>query len=159
MWAMAKEYDIKGNPFNFGLDLAYGEKGEGEIRSFLEAVVSGDIEVKTDRYRNGRMVVETQQNPRGAVDSDGNKIWVQSGINVTTAKWWVYIFTLDGSFVVIATDRLKRFLKINNHKFNESTKKTFAASSDNPSRGFLVMPEQVLDLLINTDYDSGEIHE
>lgn len=151
---MAKEYDIKGNPFNFVADLAFGEKGESEIRSFLDAVVSGDIEVKTDRYRNGRMVIETQQNPRGALDASNKKVWVNSGINVTTAKWWVYIFTLDGSFVVIATDRLKRFLRINNHKFNESTKRTFAPDSDNPSRGFLIMPDEVLDLLLNPIYDS-----
>lgn len=156
---MAKEYDIKGNPFNFKADLVYGEKGEGEIRSFLETVISGDIEVKTDRYRNGRMVVETQQNPRGQKDAEGNAIWVPSGINVTTAKWWVYIFTLDGSFVVVATDRLKRYLTVNRHKFNESTKRTFAATSDNPSRGFLLMPDDVLDLLINTDYDNGGEHD
>ena len=151
---MAKEYDIKGNPFDFVADLAYGEEGEAQIRSFLDAVIHGDIEVKTDRYRNGRMVVETQQNPRGATDADGKKIWVNSGINVTTAKWWVYIFTLDGSFVVIATDRLKRYLKMNSHKFNESTKRIFAAASDNPSRGFLLMPDEVLDLLVNKIYDS-----
>lgn len=153
---MAKEYDIKGNPFNFNADLAYGEKGEGKIRSFLEDIISEDIEVKTDRYRNGRMVVETQQNPKKLIDNDGNPVWVQSGINVTTAKWWVYIFTLDGSFVVVATDRLKRFLTINNHKYNESTKRTFAAASDNPSRGFLIMQEDMLDLLLNPIYDSGE---
>lgn len=151
---MAKEYDIKGNPFDFVADLAYGEEGEAQIRSFLGAVIHGDIEVKTDRYRNGRMVVETQQNPRGITDTDGKKIWVNSGINVTTAKWWVYIFTLDGSFVVIATDRLKRYLKMNSHKFNESTKRIFAAASDNPSRGFLLMPDEVLDLLVSKIYDS-----
>lgn len=151
---MAKEYDIKGNPFDFVADLAYGEEGEAQIRSFLGAVIRGDIEVKTDRYRNGRMVVETQQNPRGVTDADGKKIWVNSGINVTTAKWWVYIFTLDGSFVVIATDRLKRYLKMNSHKFNESTKRIFAAASDNPSRGFLLMPDEVLDLLVSKIYDS-----
>ena len=153
---MAKEYDINSVSFNFLKDLAFGEKGEEEIRSFLTALSDGDFEVKTDRYRNGRMVVETQQNPRGITDKSGEKIWVSSGINVTTAKWWIYIYTLDGSFLVIATDRLKRFLRLNSDKYNEQTKRTFAATSDNPSRGFLIMPNEVLDLLTNETYDQGK---
>ena len=150
---MAKEYDIEGGRFNFSKDLAFGQQGEEEIVSFLNALSSGDFEVKTDRYRNGRMVVETQQNPRGQLGPDGNRIWVSSGINVTTSKWWIYIYTLDGSFLIISTERLRRFLRLNSKKFNESTKKTFAGSSLNPSRGFLVMPDEVIDLLTNEIYD------
>jgi hypothetical protein len=153
---MAKEYDITGVSFDFTKDLAFGEQGEAEIRSFLEALSGGDFEVKTDRYRNGRMVIETQQNPRGITDKSGEKIWVPSGVNVTTAKWWIYIYTLDGSFLIIATDRLKRFLRLNSDKYNEQTKRMFAAASDNPARGFLIMPNEVLDLLTNKLYDKGD---
>jgi hypothetical protein len=153
---MAKEYDITAVTFDFKTDLAFGEQGEDEIRSFLGALSGGDFEVKTDRYRNGRMVVETQQNPRGMTDETGNRIWVPSGINVTTAKWWIYIYTLDGSFLIIATDRLKRFLRFNSDKYNEQTKRVFAAASDNPARGFLIMPNEVIDLLTNEIYDKGE---
>jgi hypothetical protein len=32
----------------------------------------------------------------------------------------------------------------------------FAAASDNPARGFLIMPNEVLDLLTNKLYDKGE---
>ena len=147
---MAKEYDIKGNPFNFSADLAYGEKGEGKIRSFLEDIISEDIEVKTDRYRNGRMVVETQQNPKKLIDNDGNPVWVQSGINVTTAKWWVYIYCLDGAMIVISVERLKRYIAT----LPDKRIKTFAGGSNNPARGFLLLPEEVMDLMTSPEYDS-----
>ena len=153
MWAMAKEYDIKGNPFNFGLDLAYGEKGEGEIRSFLEAVVSGDIEVKTDRYRNGRMVLEMEHNPRKQQNPDGTALWKPSGLAITKAKWWVYVYTLDGSFVIVSVPRIKRYLKANKERFNKKKYHDFARASSNPSKGYLLQPEDVMDMMINTEYD------
>ena len=76
--------------YNFKNDLQYGKKGEQITKDFLEAISTGSFEVKTDRYRNGRMVVETEQNPRDTG-------WKPSGLNVTLATWWVYIYTLDGS--------------------------------------------------------------
>jgi hypothetical protein len=101
------------------------------------------------------MVVETEQNPKGAVDGDGNKIWVKSGINVTTAKWWVYIFSPEGGFVVISVARLKRFLRLNPYKYNQNTKRDFGGA-DNPAKGFLIMPNEVADLLSNKAYDVVE---
>ena len=68
---------------NWRKDLEFGHRGENLISDFLDDVSSGSFEVKSDRYRNGRMVVETQQDP-GARGT-----WVNSGINVTKAKWWV----------------------------------------------------------------------
>jgi hypothetical protein len=153
---MSSDFDIPPQKINFNQDLAYGHQGEDLIRGFLQSLNDSSFEVKTDRYRNGRMVIETQQNPRGITDKSGEKIWVPSGINVTTAKWWIYIYTLDGSFLIIATDRLKRFLRLNSDKYNEQTKRMFAAASDNPARGFLIMPNEVLDLLTNKLYDKGD---
>ena len=124
-----KEYDIPQRTFDFKKDLSFGHKGEDLITGFLDSLSDGSFEVKTDRYRNGRMVVETNQNPKAIKDGDGNPIWVSSGINVTTAKWWVYVFALDGSFVMVDTSRLKRYLRMNNKKFNESTKKLFLQKS------------------------------
>ena len=94
------------------------------------------------------MVVETQQDP-GA-----RGIWIDSGINVTKAKWWVYQYALDGAFHVISVNRLKRYLRSNSHKFNESTKKLFASGTENPAKGFLIYPEDVIDMLTNPDYDA-----
>jgi hypothetical protein len=128
---------------NFKKDLAYGEEGEQIVQQFLVALEQGSFEVKRDRYRNGRMVVETNQNPR-------NEGWKKSGINVTEAAWWVYIFS-DDAFVVVGVNRLKNFLRRNG--YNEEAKRLFAGTSDNPAKGFLLMPEHVQDLLINDLYD------
>jgi len=147
-----KEYDLPQRVFDWKTDLSFGLKGEGLVSGFLDAMSSGSFEVKTDRYRNGRMVVETNQNPRGKVDENGEQVWVPSGINVTTAKWWVYVFSIGGAFVVVDTERLKRYLRINRHKFNESTKRSLGGE-DNPARGFLLMANDVKDLLTNEDYD------
>jgi hypothetical protein len=137
---------------DFAADLAFGHVGEDYVRKFLSAITTGDYEVKTDRYRNGRMVIETNQNPRGLLNSDGERVWVTSGINVTTAKWWVYIFSIDGAFLVLDVERVKRFLRFNRDKFNESTKINLG-SLDNPARGFLLYPNHVSDLMTNPNYD------
>lgn len=132
--------------FVFKDDLAYGHQGEEYFSSILDALASGSYEIKTDRYRNGRMVVETNQNPQNAG-------WKLSGINVTKADWWVYVYSMDGGVVVISVERLKRYLKMNKNIWNETTKSIFAESSDNPSKGFLLQQEHVMDMLINKCYD------
>lgn len=149
-----KEYDIDLKKFDFKTDLEYGEKGEAHVMSFIESLRDSQIEVKTDRYRNGKMVVETQQCPGAVKDENGIYIWKQSGINVTTAKWWVYIYGLDnGAFIAVPVDRLKRYLKAKKNIFCESKKRIFAPDSDNPAKGFLLLPNHVMDMLYNTAYD------
>lgn len=148
-----KEFDIPVNSFNFAQDLVFGEKGEKFIHDFYQAVIQGSAEVKTDRYRNGRMVVETNQNPRRETDVFGHPIWQNSGINVTKADWWIYVYGLSQSFVVVAVPRLKRFLRANREVFNQTTKRVFAESSDNPAMGFLLEPNQVMEMLYSKEYD------
>lgn len=152
---MTSAFDIPAKVFNFRKDLSYGESGEELVKSFFEMLSDGAFEVKSDRYRNGRMVIETDQNPRGALDENGNKIWVKSGINVTTAKWWVYIYAMDGSFVVISVERLKRFLRKNQDKFNQNTKRDFGGE-DNPAKGFLVYPDDVMQMMHDRQYDEEQ---
>lgn len=148
-----KEFDIGKKTFDFAADLSFGHSGEEFVKRFYEAVIQGSAEVKTDRYRNGRMVVETQQNPRRETDVFGYPLWKPSGINVTKADWWIYTYCLEQSFVVVSVSRLKQFLRMNKETFNESTKRTFAESSDNPARGFLLEPEQVMEMLYSKRYD------
>lgn len=152
MPSINRGFDISSSRFDFKKDLEYGKEGEDLISSFLEQMSLSDFEVKSDRKRNGRMFVETNQNPKGVLDNNGERVWVKSGINVTTAKWWVYIFSPDGAFVIVAVRRLKNYLNSNRHIFNESTKKD-AGGADNPARGFLLYPEHVKDLLTNSVYD------
>ena len=138
---MSSAYDIR-KP-NFQNDLKYGQEGEALIQQFLEDISSGHIEVKTDRYRNGRMVVEVSQNPKG-------RGWKPSGVMVTQAKWWVYQYNLDGAFTLVSVDRLKRYIEVNKDKMEL---RTFGTKGDNHTRGYLLMPEDVTDLLINAEYD------
>jgi hypothetical protein len=147
------KFDIPSNNFNFDDDLSFGHLGEEMVKQFYEQVIQGNAEIKTDRYRNGRMVVETQQNPRRACDATGAAIWVNSGINVTDARWWIYVFALEQAMVIVNTQRLRNYLRAKPDRFNESTKRIFAKSSDNPAKGFLLEPEDVSDLLINPSFD------
>jgi hypothetical protein len=87
------------------------------------------------------MVVEIEQNPN-------KKGWKPSGLMVTKAKWWIYLFS-DDAFVAVEVDRLKKYLTIN----DKLEKKTFAAYSNNPTRGFLLYPEHVSDLTSSEKYD------
>lgn len=134
------DHDLIGPDFK--KDLEYGEEGELIIHGFLAALSDGSFEVKRDRYRNGRMVVETEQSPR-------HEGWKPSGLKTTKAAWWVYIFSDDG-FVIVSTDRLKKFVKTN---FSTDDKRIFAAGSDNPAKGYLLMEHHVQDLLTNPEYD------
>lgn len=154
---MTKEYDIDLKKFDFSSDLQYGEKGESLFVSFIESLQNSLVEVKTDRYRNGKMVVETHQCPGAVKDENGLYVWKPSGINVTTAKWWVYIYGVEnGSFVTVPVIRLKRYLKSRPSVFCEIKKRIFAEESDNPSKGYLLTPHQVMDMLYKKEFDALE---
>ena len=148
---MSSKFDIPARNFDFASDLKFGQQSENDISDFLDVLSDGSFEVKTDRYRNGRMFVETDQNPKGLQDQDNKSIWKKSGINVTEAKWWVYVFSPKQGFVIVDVDRLKRYLRLNKDKFNESTKTSVGGG--NPARGFLLMAEDVKDLLTKELYD------
>ena len=139
-------FDLPKRKFDFQEDLRYGKKGEDLVTGFLDAMSSGSFEVKTDRYRNGRMVIEMEQNPRR------KGIWQPSGLAVTEAKWWVYVYTLDGSFVIIEVDRIRRYIKAKG--LTAKDYHDFARASNNPSRGFLLEPAQVMDIMTNPEYDN-----
>ena len=136
------EYNPK---FDFKTDLTYGHEGEQNLIDFFNDFNSGTVEVKADRYRNGRMAVETQQKP-----SLGE--WKDSGINVTSAKWWAYRFA-PNSYVLVSVQRLKNYLR---HNYDRLEKRDFAPNSDNPARGFLLLPHNVQDLQTSELYDEKE---
>lgn len=147
------DWDIPASHFNFYRDLDYGKQGEKLVQSFLDSLSGGAFEVKTDRYRNGRMAIEAEQNPRRRKDEEGNQLWQPSGINVTKARWWVYVYTLNdkhGAFMVVSVKRLKKYIKKNKKQLKFMD---FAKRSDNPARGYIIEPEQVMDMMINPAYD------
>jgi hypothetical protein len=147
------DWDIPASNFNFKKDLQYGQQGEKFVQSFLDSLSGGAFEVKTDRYRNGRMAVEVEQNPYRKTDEEGVQVWKPSGINVTKARWWVYVYTLDGkegAFAVISVKRLKKYIKKNKKNLKMMD---FAKRSSNPARGWIIEPEQVMDMMYNELYD------
>ena len=150
---MNSDWDIPAQRFNFRRDLAFGKSGEKLVNSFLKVMDGGAFEVKTDRYRNGRMAVEVMQNPRRERDEQGNQKWKTSGLMVTKAKWWVYVFTLDGdegAFVIVSVKRLKKYITKNKKTLEM---RDFAKNSDNPARGYILEPTDVTALLISPEYD------
>ena len=131
------------NPqFDFVTDLEYGQQGEQNIIGFFESFNAGAVEVKADRYRNGRMAVETHQKPAGGD-------WKPSGINVTTADWWAYRFAPD-AFVMVSVPRLKNYLRVNKDTLQ---KRMFAPDSNNPAQGYLLFPQHIQELLTSERYD------
>lgn len=134
------KYKARRQP-DWSTDLKIGKSGERIFQNFLDLLDEQKFEVKYDQYRNGRLVVEVEQNPRG-------KGWKPSGLMVTEAKYWIYIFSPD-AFIAVEVDRLKRYLEIN----KDIELKTFAPNSDNPARGYLLYPEDVSKLLSSDLYD------
>ena len=142
-------FDKDGEPYrkpNFSADLDFGLQAEG----FVMKVWESRWEVKADRYRNGRMIVETHQWAQRKTDDAGEPIWKPSGINVTSADWWVYVYGLHESFVVVSVDRLKKFILANMERLEG---KQLAEHSDNPAIGFLLEPEDVMRLLYDKRWD------
>jgi hypothetical protein len=92
-------------------------------------------------YRNGRMVVEIAQNPN-------KKGWKPSGLATTGAKYWLYMFSND-AFIIIEVARLQKYLDIN----DQIPVKEFAKFSNNPTKGYLLYPEDVSKLLASELYD------
>jgi hypothetical protein len=88
------------------------------------------------------MVVEIAQNPN-------KKGWKPSGLATTKAKYWVYMFS-DDAFIIVEVDRLNRYLDIN----DQIPVKEFAKFSNNPTKGYLLYPEDVSKLLASEVYDA-----
>lgn len=133
-------HDIK--QFDFTKDLAFGHEGEELVTQFLQDLSQGTFEVKYDRFRNGRIFVEYEQNPR-------NTGWKPSGIAVTKARWLVYLFA-PTAFCILEVPRLKRYLK---HNVANLRQLVAAPDSDNPAKGFLLYPDQVRELMTSSTYD------
>jgi hypothetical protein len=132
------------NPqFDFKVDLAYGQGAEAELVAFFNSVQGSKVEVKADRYRNGKMTIETQ-----CMNDNGE--WCQSGINVTKAEWWAYRYA-PGAFSLVSVARLKKYLRLNKGHIE---KWDFAKGSDHPSRGFLLTPDQVKQMMTEEWYDA-----
>lgn len=109
---------------HFDLDFSRGKVGEDLVGTFLQALEGSRIEVKTD-YRvmeTGNVYIETWQYHKE--DASDKK---PSGINVTTAEYWVFASPVGAGFICISTKALKELIKETNPrevrqpKINENT--------------------------------------
>ena len=90
----------------FDLDLKYGQEGERRIAEFFEwiATDSGRVEVKTKRYIDHKIYIETH------CDKGRTGVFQPSGINVTTAAIWAICVGDTGVFLAIPTTALVMML-------------------------------------------------
>lgn len=106
--------DIRGiNKGQFDADLRFGEAGEDHAALLVEALLQGWVEVKSDAYENGNIFIELAHCPNRQTNENGDFVWTHSGLNVTQAKYWVYLkLGADGqmrSCLTFETARLQRF--------------------------------------------------
>lgn len=116
--------DIRGaKKGTFLTDRVFGKVGESHALSFVESLLDGWVEVKTDGFDNGNLFIEVAHCPGRQVDEQGNFIWHKSGLNVTKAKYFMYLKQSPAgdlrSATIFETERLRRF-----HKWVKSTKGT-----------------------------------
>lgn len=106
--------DIRGTrKGEFQADLEFGEMGEGHAMQIVNAMLEGWIEVKTDAFENDNLFIELGHCPDRRTKEDGSFIWKPSGLNVTEAKYWMYLRQSESgqlrSALVLETARIKRF--------------------------------------------------
>lgn len=117
---------------DFDLDLETGQEGEEFVRSLLTGRLT--VEVKRDlRWKDtGNLYIESQ------CWSKKNMWWCPSGISVTKAAYWAFV--LQGSVLIVPTDVLKNVC-------NLWGKPIDCITPPNPSKGYLVQPEDLLEMM------------
>lgn len=141
-WQISDGYDpdadIRGSQKGqFQADLRFGKVGENHASSFLEALKSGWVEVKTDGYDNDNIFIEVAHCPNRVKNEDGTFRWQRSGLLKTKAQFYLYIKQApDGqmrSGTFFETERLRRFVEV----FRQTNGIKILEKSS-PGTGFLI---------------------
>jgi hypothetical protein len=113
---------------DFDLDLRFGQAGEQTVSNLLTIET---VEVKTDRRwkETGNVYIETYFYSLAAKD------YVPSGINISKATHWA--FNLEGTVLVVERNDLIGAIRAYGTPIT-------AAVEPNPSKGFLMKPENIL---------------
>ena len=113
---------------NWDLDLRAGELGEQKIADLLSA---DTIEVKTDRrwWETGNVYIETE------CYYQASQSWEPSGMSVSKATHWAFL--LEDTVLITELSTLKIAVK-------EYGRAIACNIPPNPSRGFLIRPEDIL---------------
>lgn len=113
---------------NWDLDLRAGEAGEHKIADLLSA---DTIEVKTDRrwWETGNVYIETE------CFYQASQSWQPSGLMVSKATHWAFV--LEDAVLITDLSTLKAAVR-------EYGRAIACNIPPNPSRGFLIKPEDIL---------------
>lgn len=89
---------------DFDIDLRHGKRGEKLVASFLEGLVTGTVEVKSDRqaHMTGNLWIEYECQRR-----DG---WHDSGIRTSKADYWALVLA-ETVIVAIPTPVLRAIVE------------------------------------------------
>lgn len=117
--------DIRGNQKGqFKTDLKFGEHGENIASQLVQAMLDGWIEVKSDAFQNGNIFVELAHCPNRVLKENGDFAWVNSGLNVTKAQYWMYLkVSEEGDFrsaLILPTVRLNSYRQWHKSKHGTS---------------------------------------
>ena len=121
----------------FDLDLRFGQSGEGIVEDLLTKALNGTVEVKTDRrwQDTGNIFVETE------CWSIRQQKYVPSGIYTSESDYYAFLLPVGEKkplMVYYPTSLLKKVVEAKGREANQDW-------SDNPSRGYLIRPEDVLE--------------
>lgn len=122
---------------DFDLDLRFGQQGEVYVNHLLTSPIE-TVEVKRDRKwsRTGNFYIEVE------CWSENNKSWYLSGINTTKATHQAFL--LHDSVLIFPTHRIKETVRLHGAKVECSIPPNF-------SRGFLITPEQILQMTAQSE--------
>ena len=125
----------------FDLDLRYGQSGEGIVEDLLLGTVQQTVEVKTDRrwQDTGNIFVETE------CWSIKKQEFVPSGIMVSESEYYAFLLPVGERkplMVYYPTSLVKRVIAEKGRPIEQNW-------SENPSKGYLIKPEDVLDYARN----------
>lgn len=116
---------------DFDIDLRFGQAGE---RTVADLLTIETVEVKTDRkwFATGNLYIETE------CWKNKTNQWERSGISTTKATHWA--FNLEGAVLIVKTKDLSDCVW-------QSGRPITCNIQPNPSRGFLITVDDILDLV------------
>lgn len=122
---------------DFDLDLRFGQQGEVYVNHLLTSPIE-TVEVKRDRKwsQTGNFYIEVE------CWSENNQSWYLSGINTTKATHQAFL--LHDSVLIFPTHRIKETVRLHGAKVECSIPPNF-------SRGFLITPEQILQMTAQSE--------
>jgi hypothetical protein len=121
----------------FDLDLRFGQKGEGIVQDLLLGTIQQTVEVKTDRrwQDTGNVFIETE------CWSLRLQKFVPSGIMTSESQYYALLLPVGEKrplMVYFPTSLIKKVIAERGKEIEQNW-------SDNPSKGYLIKPEDVLE--------------